>query len=84
MTKECSIGGSFEVSNKISGFMKNELTKREKEVISILIKGKSNEQIAKNLHVSVNTIRTHLSSSFKKLNVKNRTELVIKYINQNK
>jgi DNA-binding NarL/FixJ family response regulator len=62
--------------------MDNHLTKREQEVISILIKGKSNNEIAKKLHVSVNTVRTHLGSCYKKMNVKNRTELVIKYINK--
>lgn len=62
--------------------MKNNLTKRESEVISILLTGKSNDEIAKNLHVSVNTIRTHLGSCYKKLKVKNRTELVIKYLNK--
>tara|TARA_R110002096_G_scaffold353211_1_gene546488 strand:- start:123 stop:314 length:192 start_codon:yes stop_codon:yes gene_type:complete len=59
--------------------MKNSLTKREQEVISVLIQGKSNEEIGKNLHVSTNTVRTHLSSCYKKLKVKNRTELVVKY-----
>lgn len=62
--------------------MKNNLTKRETEVISILITGKSNDEIAKDLHVSVNTVRTHLGSCYKKLSVKNRTELVIKYLNK--
>ncbi|MGV6860826.1 MAG: response regulator transcription factor [Putridiphycobacter sp.] len=60
------------------------LTKREIEVISQLSKGQSNDEIAKKLHVSVNTVRTHLSRCFKKMNAKNRTELVIKYINENK
>ena len=63
--------------------MENRLTPKEKEVIVELSKGQSNLEIADKLNVSVNTIRTHLSRCYKKVNVKNRTELVIKYINQN-
>ena len=60
--------------------MKSNLTRREEEVIAVLIQGKSNEEIGENLHVSINTVRTHLSSCYKKMKVKIRTELVVKYI----
>ena len=62
--------------------MKHELTKREKEIISVLVTGKSNDEIGKELHVSVNTVRTHLANCYKKVKVKNRIELIIKYINE--
>lgn len=62
--------------------MKVELSSREKEVVQELSLGKSNEEIARSLSVSINTIKTHLSRSCKKTKAKNRTELVIKYLNK--
>ncbi|MEO9533980.1 MAG: LuxR C-terminal-related transcriptional regulator [Crocinitomicaceae bacterium] len=62
--------------------MKNELSTREKEVVKELSLGKSNEEIAKSLCVSINTVKTHLSRSCKKTKAKNRTELVVKYLNK--
>lgn len=61
--------------------MTDELTPREKEVIRELSSGKSNAEIANSLNVSVNTIKTHLQRSCKKTNSKNRTELVVKLLN---
>jgi len=63
--------------------MDSQLTKRENEVILHLSKGKSNIEIANSMYVSINTIRTHLSSCYKKMKVKNRTELVIKHLKKN-
>jgi DNA-binding CsgD family transcriptional regulator len=62
--------------------MKIELSAREKEVVQQLSLGKSNEEIAKALNVSVNTIKTHLSRSCKKTSSKNRTDLVIKFLSK--
>ncbi len=53
------------------------LSARELDVLNELVKGLSNKVIAKNLSVEETTVKLHLRSLFKKLEVKNRTEAVI-------
>ncbi|MFT4600106.1 MAG: DNA-binding CsgD family transcriptional regulator [Arenicella sp.] len=62
--------------------MKVELTLRELDVIKELCTGKSNEEIAVALSISVNTVKTHLQRSCKKTSSKNRTALVVKYLHK--
>jgi DNA-binding NarL/FixJ family response regulator len=52
------------------------LTPRESEVLSRLRAGDSNAQIAAQLHVSIETVRTHARRVYRKLGVKTRRELV--------
>jgi len=54
---------------------KYELTNREQEVLGLIISGKSNNEIAEDLFISINTVKKHLTHIFKKTKVKNRTEL---------
>ena len=54
-----------------------QLTKREKEVISMLAQGASNKEIADKLFVRDVTKKTHLNAIFKKLKVTNRTQAVL-------
>jgi two-component system, NarL family, response regulator LiaR len=54
------------------------ISKREYEVLVLLAKGFSNQAIADELFVSRNTIKTHTSRLFEKLEVKNRTQILIK------
>ncbi len=58
------------------------ISKRELEVLLMLGQGKSNKEIAEALFVSTNTIKTHISSLFEKLDVKNRTQAIIVAKNQ--
>ena len=53
------------------------LTPKEKEVLELLAKGASNQQIADTLCVRDVTVKTHLNSIFKKLKVANRTQAVL-------
>ncbi len=53
------------------------LTKREKEIIHLLGHGASNIQIAEELFVSENTVKTHLHNIFKKINAKNRLQALL-------
>nr|WP_321461557.1 LuxR C-terminal-related transcriptional regulator [uncultured Vibrio sp.] len=53
------------------------LTKRELQIITFLAMGASNQQIAEQLFVSENTVKTHLHNIFKKIEVKNRVQALI-------
>ena len=55
----------------------NSLTRREKDVLLLVTQGENNKSIADKLVLSEVTVKTHLSSIFKKLNVTNRTQLVL-------
>ncbi len=55
------------------------LTEREFEVFEYLLKGYTNKVICKELFVSKNTIKTHNRHIYKKLEVKNKKELIDKY-----
>ena len=55
-----------------------ELTEREEEILSLVAQGKSNQEIAKELFVSVKTIRNHVSNIFLKLQVADRAQAVIR------
>lgn len=54
------------------------ISKREYDVLVLLSKGLSNQEIADQLFVSQNTIKTHTSRLFEKLEVKNRTQAILK------
>jgi LuxR family transcriptional regulator, maltose regulon positive regulatory protein len=54
------------------------MSEKEQEIISHLVKGLTNEEIAVNCGVSVNTIKTHLKSIYRKLGVNNRTQVAFK------
>jgi len=49
---------------------------RELEVLTLLAQGRSNKEIAKQLDVSPNTVKTHVASLFEKLAAKRRTEAI--------
>ena len=52
------------------------LSKRELEVLHELAAGRSNKEIAANLHVSPNTVKTHVARLFEKLGAKRRTDAI--------
>lgn len=52
------------------------LTKREVEVVELVVKGFSNPEVGQELFIAENTVKRHLSNIFTKLNVKNRYELI--------
>lgn len=53
-----------------------QLTKREKNVVDLIAKGYRNKEIAQQLHIAEPTVKTHLYRIFRKLNMKNRSELI--------
>jgi LuxR family maltose regulon positive regulatory protein len=54
------------------------LSARELEVLSLIAAGKSNEEIAAQLYLALNTVKRHASNIYDKLEVKKRTEAVAK------
>ena len=55
-----------------------ELTEREEEVLSLVAQGKSNREIARQLFVSLKTVRNHVSNILVKLQVADRAQAVIR------
>ena len=53
------------------------LTEREHEVLALMALGMSNRQIAHELYLSIDTIKTHVRSVFTKLRVSNRTQAAL-------
>jgi DNA-binding NarL/FixJ family response regulator len=54
-----------------------QLTEREREVLSLLARGLSNTELASTLHVSLPTVKTHVSRILTKLDARDRTQLVV-------
>ncbi|MFT5757254.1 MAG: DNA-binding NarL/FixJ family response regulator [Alteromonadaceae bacterium] len=52
------------------------LTKREKTIINLVSSGAQNKEIAERLHISPNTVKTHIYSIFRKTSSRNRVELI--------
>jgi DNA-binding CsgD family transcriptional regulator len=57
------------------------LTTQEEKVAEFMIENKSNKEIASELFISLNTVKTHIRNLYAKLEVSNRTEFVEKYKN---
>lgn len=55
----------------------NALSEREIEILKLVGQGKSNKEIAENLFISVNTVKVHLTSVFRKTGVTSRTEATL-------
>ena len=55
-----------------------ELTEREHEILGLIAHGRTNEQIAEQLVVSIKTIRNHVSTIFSKLQVADRAQAVVR------
>jgi DNA-binding NarL/FixJ family response regulator len=56
------------------------LTKREEEILGFLAQGYFYKEIAGTLSISVETVRTHIRNIYEKLQVRTRTEAILKYL----
>jgi DNA-binding NarL/FixJ family response regulator len=81
------------VARKVLGFLQQpkqekhieenyNLTGREKEILTFLVKGMSYKMIAENCNISYETVRSHMKNIYEKLHVASMTEAVAKAINQ--
>jgi DNA-binding NarL/FixJ family response regulator len=59
------------------------LTKRESDVLSLLVKGHSNKEMADAMFISEKTVKNHLTSIFRKLGVKDRTQAAVYALKNN-
>ncbi len=59
---------------KLNESLDGALSSRELEVLQLIFEGKTNVQMAEQLHLSINTIKTHLLSLYGKLEAGSRTE----------
>ena len=64
----------FEVNQK--EIENRKISKRELEVLTLIADGKSNQEIADSLFVSIPTIKTHITNLFEKLDAKRRTQAI--------
>lgn len=58
-----------------------DLSRQERNIQGLILKGKSNKEIANELFISLSTVKTHISNIYNKLRVSNRQELLHKYRN---
>lgn len=65
------------MKEKKKHFLHEDLTNRELEILLLMTKGKSNQEIADELHIALKTVKTHVSSILSKLEVQDRTQAVI-------
>lgn len=58
------------------------LTEREHEVLRLVATGYSNKAVARELCITISTVKTHLRNIFRKLDVEDRAQLIVKAIKQ--
>ena len=66
-----------EAAKMIERSKEERLSYREIEVLEMVCKGLSNQEVAKNLFLSEKTVKNHLTSIFRKINVTDRTQAVL-------
>lgn len=62
--------------NLLNRFNRYSITSREQQIIIEIQKGKSNQQIADDLYISLQTVKDHIHNIFKKTAIRNRVQLV--------
>src|SRR5690606_23269275 len=58
------------------------LTSREQQVLALVSQGHPNKEIARQLHISLNTLKVHIRNLYGKIGVENRTEALHKLLSQ--
>ena len=71
---EESSGRELGSGDVLAALLQEQLTKREKQMLRLLMEGQSSQEIATQLALTQNTVRTHIQSLLKKLQVHSRVE----------
>jgi DNA-binding NarL/FixJ family response regulator len=67
----------------VAKFADASLTPRETEILTLLAKGFLYKEIAGQLFINIETVRSHIHKIYQKLQVRTRTELLLKYLQHN-
>lgn len=59
-----------------------DLTRREKEVLQLLLRGSSYRVIADQLFITLDTVRSHIKNIYRKLNINSRHEVALSIFKQ--
>ena len=70
--RETSVGGAGDWPGRSAG-----LSPREAEVVALIARGLSNEEIAERAHVTLNSIKSYIRSAYHKIGVERRTHAVL-------
>jgi ligand-binding sensor domain-containing protein/DNA-binding CsgD family transcriptional regulator len=62
-------------------FEKEQISQREREIIMLVLKGKSNKEIEDLLFISMGTVKNHIYNIYQKIGVKNRAQLITLFKN---
>lgn len=66
-----------EIGRRLAGRMASQLSNRELEVLALIGKGKSNKEIAAELHLVEGTVKVHVTNILGKLGVADRTQAIL-------
>ena len=83
-TRKFSLKKSLNTKNNEDEFLvlfekkclKQDISKREKDIILLLLKGRQYKEIADKLFISVNTVRTHINHIYTKCGVQDKVGLI--------
>ena len=73
---ELMVGKYADIAQRSKPVSKKNITKREREVLKLIVEGFTSAEIAKRLYISVRTVETHRSNLMNKLEIKNTAALV--------
>lgn len=65
---------------KFNRHLLTSVSRREFQVLELIYQGKTNQQIADDISVSVNTVKKHINSSYLKLDVTTRTQAIVRLL----
>src|SRR5438552_304329 len=83
---KAAAAGQVQLSSQASAYLMREvqtpekteaLTEREREVLQLLVKGQSNKEIARDLQIAEDTVKTHVKHILARLGVQSRTQAVL-------
>ena len=69
---ETSVGGAGDWPGRSAG-----LSSREAEIVALITRGLTNQEIAERAHVSLNTVKTYIRSAYRKIGVERRTQAIL-------